>query len=63
MYLLSGYLFRYFIIKFSDQLEGFTNGCDYIVAIASHTLVDSAVFDRNEINVVIKNDFSQLLRY
>ena len=63
MYLLSGYLFRYFIIKFSDQLGGFTNGCDYIVAIASHTLVDSAVFDRNEINVVIKNDFSQLLRY
>lgn len=51
------------MIKFCDQSAGFTNGCDYIVAIASHTLVDSAVFDRNEINVVIKNDFSQLLHY
>ena len=54
-------MFRFFIIKFSDQSAGFTNGCDYIVAIASHTLVDGAVFDRNEINEVIKNVFSQLL--
>ena len=61
MYLLSGYLFRFFIIKFSDQSAGFTNGCDYIVAIASHTLVDGAVFDRNEINEVMKKVFSQLL--